>query len=130
MDYNETIKFLYNQLPVYQNSGNKALNLGLDKIQKLLIELNNMIGLYNVKSNILDQILFYLQDLHLNSGIDYMHTVLYGSPGTGKTEISKIIGKIFTNLGILKKGTFKKDEYLALLGIGSGLTTVMLGLLW
>ena len=41
MDYNETIKFLYNQLPVYQNSGNKALNLGLDKIQKLLIELNN-----------------------------------------------------------------------------------------
>ena len=35
MDYNETIKFLYNQLPVYQNSGNKALNLGLDKIQKL-----------------------------------------------------------------------------------------------
>ena len=41
MDYNETIKFLYNQLPVYQNSGNKALNLGLDKIQKLLIEFNN-----------------------------------------------------------------------------------------
>jgi SpoVK/Ycf46/Vps4 family AAA+-type ATPase len=37
-----------------------------------------------------------------------MHTVIYGSPGTGKTEIAKIIGQIFSNLGILDKGTFKK----------------------
>jgi SpoVK/Ycf46/Vps4 family AAA+-type ATPase len=37
-----------------------------------------------------------------------MHTVIYGSPGTGKTEIAKIIGQIFCNLGILDKGTFKK----------------------
>jgi SpoVK/Ycf46/Vps4 family AAA+-type ATPase len=39
---------------------------------------------------------------------DFMHTVIYGPPGTGKTEVAKIIGKIFANLGILKKGTFKK----------------------
>jgi SpoVK/Ycf46/Vps4 family AAA+-type ATPase len=37
-----------------------------------------------------------------------MHTVIYGSPGTGKTEIAKIIGSIFTKLGVLSKGTFKK----------------------
>ena len=37
-----------------------------------------------------------------------MHTVIYGPPGTGKTEIAKIIGRIFCNLGILKKGVFKK----------------------
>ena len=37
-----------------------------------------------------------------------MHTVLYGPPGTGKTDVAKIIGKIFSNLGVLKKGTFKK----------------------
>ena len=41
MDYNETIKFLYNQLPVYQNTGNKALNLGLEKIKRLLIKLDD-----------------------------------------------------------------------------------------
>ncbi|NBR98478.1 MAG: AAA family ATPase, partial [Betaproteobacteria bacterium] len=28
--------------------------------------------------------------------------------GTGKTEIAKIIGQIFSKLGILKKGTFRK----------------------
>ena len=40
--------------------------------------------------------------------LDYMHTVLYGSPGTGKTEVAKIIGKIFSQLGILKNKTFRK----------------------
>jgi SpoVK/Ycf46/Vps4 family AAA+-type ATPase len=90
---------------------NAEYNIDLQRIHKikdLLIELNNMIGLHNIKSNILDQILFYIQDLHLNNENDYMHTVLYGHPGTGKTEIAKIIGKIFSKLGILKKETFKK----------------------
>ena len=36
-----------------------------------------------------------------------MHTVINGPPGTGKTEIAKLIGKIFCKLGILKNGTFK-----------------------
>jgi SpoVK/Ycf46/Vps4 family AAA+-type ATPase len=37
-----------------------------------------------------------------------MHTVIAGPPGTGKTEIAKIMGEIFSNLGVLKKKTFKK----------------------
>jgi SpoVK/Ycf46/Vps4 family AAA+-type ATPase len=37
-----------------------------------------------------------------------MHTVIYGPPGSGKTEIAKIIGAIYSRMGILKKGTFKK----------------------
>jgi SpoVK/Ycf46/Vps4 family AAA+-type ATPase len=37
-----------------------------------------------------------------------MHTVIYGNPGTGKTEVAKIIGNIFSKLGLLSKGTFKK----------------------
>ena len=39
---------------------------------------------------------------------DFMHTVIYGPPGSGKTEVAKIIGRIFSNLGILNKKTFKK----------------------
>jgi SpoVK/Ycf46/Vps4 family AAA+-type ATPase len=85
----------------------------LHKIKEPLNQLNNMIGIKNLKESIIDQILFYIQNLHtLNSksisGNDFMHTVIYGPPGTGKTEIAKIIGSIFANLGILKKGTFKK----------------------
>ena len=40
--------------------------------------------------------------------MEYMHTVLCGPPGTGKTEVAKIIGEIFSKIGILTKGTFTK----------------------
>lgn len=84
----------------------------LHKIKKPLTELNNMIGMKDLKENIIDQIIFYIQNLHTLKteikGNDFMHTVIYGPPGTGKTEIAKIIGAIFSKLGVLTKGTFKK----------------------
>jgi stage V sporulation protein K len=84
--------------------------ISLHKIKEPLIELNNMIGMKNIKENILYQLLYFIQDMHKigTNTNDFMHTVIYGIPGTGKTEVAKIIGKIFANLGILKKGTFKK----------------------
>ena len=84
---------------------NIDLNL-LYKIKKPLLKLQSMVGMYEIKNNIIEQILYYLQNLHNNN--DYLHTVIYGPPGTGKTEISKIIGEIFINIGILKKNIFKK----------------------
>jgi AAA+ superfamily predicted ATPase len=81
----------------------------LHKIKAPLIDLNNMIGMKCLKENIVDQILFYIQNLHNTStSTDFMHTVIYGPPGTGKTEIAKIMGQIFAKIGILDKGTFKK----------------------
>ena len=54
-----------------------------------------------VKKNIVNQIIFHLQELD-----DYnehmMHTVIYGPPGVGKTELGKILGDIYCELGILK----------------------------
>ena len=80
----------------------------LHNIKEPLIELNNMVGMEDLKSNILDQILYFAQDLHKGSNGDFTHTVIYGPPGTGKTEIAKIMGKIYSKLGVLSKGTFKK----------------------
>jgi SpoVK/Ycf46/Vps4 family AAA+-type ATPase len=82
----------------------------LHSIKEPLEELNNMIGMKDLKNNIVDQILYFIQDLHKNkneSG-EFLHTVIYGPPGTGKTEIAKIMGKIYSKIGILSKGTFKK----------------------
>ena len=104
---NDLIKLL-DDYPLVPNAKYNIDMTTLHPIKDLLIELNNMIGLHEIKNNILDQILFYAQNLHLNNGIDYMHTVLYGCPGTGKTDIAKIIGKIFCKLGILKNGIFRK----------------------
>jgi hypothetical protein len=47
-------------------------------------------------------------DFALPTSGDFMHTVIYGPPGSGKTEVAKIIGRIFSGLGILSKKTFKK----------------------
>jgi len=86
----------------------------LHNIKEPLQDLNNMIGMDSLKQNIVDQILYFIQSLHkpkkpeLKCSGDYMHTVIYGPPGTGKTEVAKLMGKIFSNMGILKKGVFKK----------------------
>jgi SpoVK/Ycf46/Vps4 family AAA+-type ATPase len=84
----------------------------LHDIKDSLIELNSMIGLTSLKTSIVDQILYFAQDLHkglvIGLDCDYMHTVLYGPPGTGKTEIAKMMGKIFSQLGLLETGKFKK----------------------
>lgn len=84
----------------------------LYSISKPLRELNSMIGLDKLKESVVDQILYFAQNLHKSPGgnetMDYMHTVLYGPPGTGKTEVAMMVGRIYCGLGILKKGHFTK----------------------
>jgi len=82
----------------------------LHKIKEPLTELNNMIGMNQLKNNIVDQIIYFVQNLHVNKDMsgDFMHTVIYGPPGTGKTEVAKLIGIIYSKIGILENGTFKK----------------------
>ena len=105
----------YNLDPMIKyNINMKALH----DIKEPLEELNNMIGMTNIKTNIIDQILYFVQGLHVtsrkndkcckNSSCDFMHTVIYGPPGTGKTDVAKTMGKIYSKLGILNKGSFTK----------------------
>jgi len=101
----------------YKLAENVEYNIDMKSLHKInddLVELNNMIGMKTLKENIVDQLLFYLQNLHINKDItngnkranietgDFLHTVIYGSPGTGKTEVAKIIGRIYANLGVIK----------------------------
>ena len=104
-DLNGLIKLIEDYPPDETKEYNINME-GLHKIHTSLIDLNNMVGMKELKENVVDQILYYIQDL--NKSGDFMHTVIYGPPGTGKTEIAKIIGQIFSKLGILKKGVFKK----------------------
>ena len=83
-------------------------------IKNELYELDNMIGMDSIKLSVINQLLYFIQKLHINKDAsdnycaDYKHTVIYGSPGTGKTEIAQIIGKMYSKIGILKKNVFKK----------------------
>jgi SpoVK/Ycf46/Vps4 family AAA+-type ATPase len=81
----------------------------LTQIQPELEKLNKMIGMKDLKNSMLNQLLYFMQDLHVtNKESDFKHTVLYGPPGTGKTEIAKIIGTMYSKIGILKNNVFKK----------------------
>jgi len=81
----------------------------LHNIKNELTQLNDMIGLETMKKSILDQLLYFLQDLHIGKNTsEFKHTVIYGLPGTGKTEIAKIIGTMYSKLGVLKNNVFKK----------------------
>ena len=101
---------LINDYPLITNIKYNIDLISLHKIKPYLLKLNSMIGMKTLKERVVDQILYFIQDLHNVSeeSNDFLHTVIYGPPGTGKTEIAMIIGEIFSNLGILKKGTFKK----------------------
>ena len=108
-DISDILKLIETYKPdpyIKYNINMKALH----NIKEPLTELNNMIGMKDIKNNIVDQILYFVQELHkdtLSKG-DFMHTVIYGPPGTGKTEIAQMMGKIYSKLGVLTKGTFKK----------------------
>jgi SpoVK/Ycf46/Vps4 family AAA+-type ATPase len=107
----ETIGDLINLCKNYPDIEGVRYNIDMKVIHAIrtdLEKLEAMIGMKSLKSNILDQILYYLQGFHKNSQGDYLHVVLYGPPGTGKTEIAKIIGTIFCKIGVLPKRTFKK----------------------
>ena len=96
---------------------NKWMNIRHDTIlQRLyhlippLKQLNNMIGLDNVKKSIFKKIIYYVRN---PNNEEYLHTVIAGPPGVGKTELAKIYARIFVNLGILKNESFieaKRDD--------------------
>lgn len=88
-----------------------------------LLELNQMVGMQSVKKNIVHQILYFLQGFNKNKKCntcvecknnkpcsvnkdDMLHTIVSGPPGVGKTELGKILGKLYKEMGILSRGHF------------------------
>ena len=100
---------------LYEPDKNIKYNIDVKKINKLtdpLTNLKNMIGLENVKKNIINQIIYFLCEFENNN--DMMHTVITGPPGVGKTKLGSILGDIYFNLGVLnpinKKKKHKNNE--------------------
>ena len=69
-----------------------------------LKKLESLIGMDSVKKNIIDQILFYTQDLNTD---EMMHTCLTGPPGVGKTTLGKILAEVYCSLGFLSTDNYK-----------------------
>ena len=98
-----TIEDIEKSIPI------KEIIVTSNKLDSIMQDLDEFIGLENIKEHIRSLVnLIKTNQKREEMGLPVKqmsyHAIFCGSPGTGKTSVARILGRIYQSLGILKKG--------------------------
>lgn len=104
----------------------ESSNIPLDELKNQLSEL---VGLKNVKQQVRDLIDYNkIQQLRVKNGLKKsdktLHMAFLGNPGTAKTTVARIVGRMYKSIGLLSKGQFIEASRTDLIAEYQGQTAI------